>query len=182
MSLLKTRYEKDVKAALLKKFNYKSVMQIPRIEKVVLNMTAGRDVNDTKSVDAVIDELALIANQRPAYTVAKKSLASFKLREGMRMGGKVTLRRDQMWDFLDKLVTVAIPRIRDFRGLNTKAFDNSGNYSLGISEHLIFPEIEFDKIKKIRGLDVIIVTSAKTSEESLELLKAIGLPFAKGAN
>lgn len=182
MSLLKTKYQNEVKALLAKQFKYKSVMQVPKIEKVILNMTAGKEVTNSKAIEEVMNELALIANQKPVPVVAKKSLASWKLREGMPMGAKVTLRSKKMWAFLDKLVTVAIPRIRDFRGLNPKSFDNFGNYALGISEEIIFPEIDYDKIRRIKGLDVIIVTSTTNNEEALTLLKLLGLPFAKGVN
>ncbi|OYD27189.1 50S ribosomal protein L5 [Mycoplasma testudineum] len=180
--MLKTKYIETVKAALMEEFKFKSVMQIPKIEKIVLNMTAGREVTNSKAIEEVMKEMTLIANQKPTTTVAKKSLASWKLREGMPMGAKVTLRGDKMWAFLDKLVNVAIPRIRDFRGLNPKSFDTFGNYSLGIAEEIIFPEIEFDKIRKIKGLDVIIVTSTNDKVAALSMLKGLGLPFAKGGN
>lgn len=177
MNSLQTKYNNEVKQALQAKFNYKSSMEIPRIEKIVLNMTAGNEVTNSKAIEEVANDLAVISGQKPATTVAKKSLASWKLREGMPMGSKVTLRRDNMWNFLDKLVNITIPRIRDFRGVNDKAFDGRGNFSLGIKEHIIFPEIDFDKVRKIKGLDVIIVTSAKTNEEAKELLRLLGMPF-----
>lgn len=177
--ILKEKYLKEVKPNLQKQFNYSSSMEIPRIEKVILNMTAGKEVTNAKAIEEVINELTLISGQKPYQTVAKKSLASWKLREGMPMGAKVTLRSKNMWIFLNKLINIAMPRIRDFRGVSPKAFDGRGNYSLGIKEQIIFPEIEFDKIRKIKGLDVIIVTSAKTNKEARALLEGIGIPFAK---
>ncbi|MGZ9413211.1 50S ribosomal protein L5 [Mycoplasma sp. 1012] len=176
---LKEKYEKQVKKNLQEKFAYTSVMQLPKIEKIVLNMTAGKEVTNSKAIEEVMNEMALISGQKPYQTVAKKSLASWKLREGMPMGAKVTLRRERMWEFLDKLINVAIPRIRDFRGVNPKAFDGRGNYSLGIKEEIIFPEISFDKIRKIKGLDVIIVTTANTDKEAKFLLEQLGMPFGK---
>ncbi len=178
-SQLQTKYEKEIVPVLIKQFNYSSIMEVPKIEKIVLNMTAGREVSNSKAVEEVQNELALISGQKPLVVKAKKSNASFKLREGMSMGGKVTMRRNRMWTFLDELINVSIPRIRDFRGVNPKAFDGRGNYSLGIKEQIIFPEISFDKIRKIKGLDVIIVTTAKTDEEAFELLKQLGMPFAR---
>ncbi|MFV8401463.1 50S ribosomal protein L5 [Mycoplasma sp. 005V] len=177
--MLKNVYLEKAVPALKEKYNYKSSMEVPRIEKVVLNMTAGKEINNSKAIEEVLNELTLISSQKPYQTTAKKSNASWKLREGMPMGGKVTLRRDRMWDFLDKLINVAMPRIRDFRGANPKAFDGRGNYNLGIKEEIIFPEIEFDKIRRIKGLDVIIVTSAKTDAEARTLLESIGVPFEK---
>ena len=177
MTKLQTKYNNEVKKALQEKFQYKSVMEVPRIEKIVLNMTAGNEVTNSKAIEEVANDLAAIAGQKPMETVAKKSLASWKLREGMPMGSKVTLRRDNMWDFLAKLIDIVIPRIRDFRGVNDKAFDGRGNFSLGIKEHIIFPEIDFDKVRRIKGLDVIVVTSAKTDAEALELLRLLGIPF-----
>ncbi len=182
MSILKEKYKKEVAKALQTKFKYKSPMQIPTIEKIVINQTAGKEVSNSKAIEEVLKELEAITGQKPLATKAKASLASFKLREGMPMGGKVTLRRERMWDFLNKLISVAIPRIRDFRGVNDKAFDGRGNFSLGIKEQIIFPEIDFDKVRKIRGLDVIIVTSAKTDEEAKELLTQLGMPFVKKGN
>ncbi|MCR8613246.1 MAG: 50S ribosomal protein L5 [Mycoplasma sp.] len=179
MNQINKKYNEEVKISLKNKFKYKSVMQVPKIEKIILNMTAGKDVSNSKSVEEVINQLKAISGQKPTTTVAKKALASFKLREGMSMGGKVTLRGENMWDFLSKLINIAIPRIRDFRGLSKTAFDGRGNYSLGIKEQIIFPEIEFDKVSKLRGLDVIIVTTAKTDEEARELLKELGMPFKK---
>ncbi|WP_324672921.1 50S ribosomal protein L5 [Mycoplasma sp. 888] len=177
--MLKNIYLEKAVPALKEKYQYKSSMEVPRIEKVVLNMTAGKEINNSKAIEEVLNELTLISSQKPYQTTAKKSNASWKLREGMPMGGKVTLRRERMWDFLDKLINVAMPRIRDFRGANPKAFDGRGNYNLGIKEEIIFPEIEFDKIRKIKGLDVIIVTSAKSDQEAKTLLEELGVPFEK---
>lgn len=179
MNQLKEKYNNEIKKALNDKFKYKSVMETPKIEKIILNMTAGRDVTNSKSIEEVMTQLGQISGKKPMKTVAKKSLASFKLREGMPMGGKVTLRGNDMWNFLYKLISIAIPRIRDFRGLSVKAFDGRGNYSMGIKEQIIFPEIDFDRVSKVRGLDVIIVTSAKTNEEAKELLTLLGMPFKK---
>lgn len=178
-SLLEIKYEKEIVPALMKQFNYTSIMEVPKIEKIILNMTAGKEVSNSKAVEEVLNELTLISGQKPLTVIAKKSNASFKLREGMQMGGKVTMRRTRMWTFLYELINVSIPRIRDFRGVNPKAFDSRGNYSLGIKEQIIFPEISFDKIRRIKGLDVIIVTTAKTDQEAFELLKLLGMPFAK---
>ncbi|MBZ4212595.1 50S ribosomal protein L5 [Mycoplasma sp. U97] len=177
---LKQKYLKDVVPALIKQYGYKSVMEVPRLEKIILNMTAGKEVTNSKAIEEVLNELTLISGQKPFQTRAKKSNASWKLREGMPMGGKVTLRRERMWDFLEKLINVAMPRIRDFRGANPKAFDGRGNYSLGIKEEIIFPEIEFDKIRRIKGLDVQLITSANSDKEARSLLELIGVPFAKG--
>ena len=181
MSKLKETYKSEVRKALQTKFKYKSSMQIPVIEKIILNMTAGNEVTNSKAIEEVANELQLISGQKPMETKARKSLASWKLREGMPVGSKVTLRSDRMWEFLEKLIDVAIPRIRDFRGVNPKAFDGRGNFSLGIKEQIIFPEIEFDKIRKIKGLDVIIVTSSKTDDEARELLTLLGMPFKKAS-
>ncbi|UUD37304.1 50S ribosomal protein L5 [Mycoplasmopsis equigenitalium] len=178
MMRLQKLYESKVRNELFKEFNYTSVMQVPRIEKIMLNMTAGKEVTNSKAIEEVLNELKQITSQKPYQTVAKKSLASWKLREGMPMGGKVTLRRQKMWDFLEKLIHVAMPRIRDFRGVNPKAFDGRGNFALGIKEQIIFPEIEFDKIRKIKGLDVIIVTTANSDKEAKALLEKLGMPFA----
>lgn len=173
---LEKKYLKDIRSALVKEFNYKSIMQVPRLQKIIINMTAGNEVSNSKAIEEVMTELALITGQKPYKTVAKKSLASWKLREGMPMGGKVTLRRERMWSFL---IEVALPRVRDFNGVSTKSFDGRGNYALGIKEEIIFPEISFDKIRKLKGMDVILVTSAKSDKEALSLLKLLGLPFAK---
>ncbi|MGX9340791.1 50S ribosomal protein L5 [Mycoplasma sp. 128] len=179
MNKLQKHYNDVTKAELKQQFNYKSDMQIPRIEKIVLNMTAGNEVSNSKAIEEVMNELALIAGQKPYQTTAKKSLASWKLRAGMPMGGKVTLRRERMWSFLAKLIEVALPRVRDFHGTNPKSFDGNGNYAIGVKEEIIFPEISFDKIRKLKGLDVLIVTSAKNDKEAYALLKSLGMPFAK---
>ena len=165
----------------MKEFKYTSAMEVPRLEKIVINMTAGNEVSNSKAIEEVMSELALITGQKPFQTTAKKSLASWKLREGMPMGGKVTLRREKMWSFLTKLINVALPRVRDFNGLNHKSFDGKGNFALGVKEEIIFPEISFDKIRKLKGMDIIIVTSAKSNAEALALLKHLGIPFNKQA-
>ena len=177
MELLREQYEKEVVPALMKKFNYKSVMQVPRLEKIVINIGLGDVKENPKSLDNAIAELAMITGQKPIVTKAKKSIAAFKLREGVNVGCKVTLRAGKMYDFAYKLFNVALPRVRDFRGLSNKSFDGKGNYSLGIKEQLIFPEIEYDKIDKTRGMDIIVVTTAKTDEEAKELLTLLGMPF-----
>ena len=177
MELLREQYEKEVVPALMKKFNYKSVMQVPRLEKIVINIGLGDVKENPKSLDNAIAELAMITGQKPIVTKAKKSIAAFKLREGVNVGCKVTLRAGKMYDFAYKLFNVALPRVRDFRGLSNKSFDGRGNYSLGIKEQLIFPEIEYDKIDKTRGMDIIVVTTAKTDEEAKELLTLLGMPF-----
>ena len=179
MSTMKTLYTKEVAPALFKKFGYKSTMQIPKIEKIVINIGLGEAKDNPKVVDAAMSDLALITGQKPVVTKAKKSIANFKLRQGMNIGTKVTLRGDKMYEFIDRLFNVALPRVRDFRGINPNAFDGRGNYSLGIKEQLIFPEIEYDKIDKIRGMDVIFVTTAKTDEEGRELLTLMGAPFTR---
>ena len=177
MEKLREQYEKEVKPALMKKFGYKSTMQIPRLEKIVINVGLG-DVKDSpKSLENAMNDIQLITGQRPVVTKAKKSIAAFKLREGVNVGCKVTLRSDKMYDFAYKLFNVALPRVRDFRGVSTDSFDGRGNYSMGIKEQLIFPEIEYDKIDKLRGMDIIIVTSANTDEEAKELLTLLGMPF-----
>ena len=176
---LKAKYAAEVAPALMQKFGYKSVMQIPRIDKIVVNCGCGEARDNSKVLESVVNDLAAITGQKPVITKAKKSVANFKLREGMPIGAKVTLRGDRMWEFLDRLFNVALPRVRDFRGINPNAFDGRGNYGLGIKEQLIFPEIEYDKIDKIRGLDVVICTTAKTDEEAKELLSLIGAPFAR---
>jgi large subunit ribosomal protein L5 len=177
MSRLKETYEQDLMPALTKEFRYTSPMEVPRLEKIVLNMGLGEAIQNIKVLDASMEELALIAGQRPVVTRARKSIASFKLREGMPIGCMVTLRRGRMYDFFDKLVNVALPRVRDFRGLSDKALDGRGNFTLGIKEHIIFPEIDYDKIDKIKGLNITIVTTAKTDEEGKVLLKMMGMPF-----
>lgn len=176
---LKEKFLNEVTPALLQKFNYKSVMQVPKIEKVVINMGVGDAVGNAKLLDAAVEEMQIIAGQKPVVTKAKKSIAGFKLREGMAIGAKVTLRGERMYYFLDKLFNIALPRVRDFRGVSTKAFDGRGNYTLGLKEQLIFPEIDYDKVDKVRGMDIVIVTTAKTDEESRELLAQMGMPFAK---
>lgn len=176
---LKEKYQNEVVPALMKQFNYTSVMQVPRIEKVVLNMGVGEAAHNAKALDGAVSDLAAISGQKPVITRAKKSIAGFKIREGMPIGAKVTLRGDRMYHFLDKLFNVALPRVRDFRGVSNKAFDGRGNYTLGIKEQLIFPEIDYDKIDKVRGLDVVIVTTAKNDEECKALLTELGMPFQK---
>ena len=180
--MAKTRLqEKQLSEAvkgMMDKFNYKNVMEIPKIEKVVINMGIGEAVANSKALDSAVADLTLIAGQRPVITKAKKSIAAFKLRQGMPIGTKVTLRGDRMYYFLDKLMNIALPRVRDFRGVNPTAFDGRGNYALGMKEQLIFPEIEYDKIDKVRGMDIIIVTTAKTDEEARELLRLLGMPFS----
>lgn len=176
---LKERYLNEVAPALMQKFNYKSVMQVPRVEKVVINMGVGDAVGNSKVLDAAVEDLQRISGQKPVITRAKKSIAGFKLRAGMPIGCKVTLRGDRMYYFLDKLFNIALPRVRDFRGVSSKAFDGRGNYTLGLKEQLIFPEIEYDKVEKIRGMDVVIVTTAETDEEARELLTELGMPFSK---
>lgn len=177
MSQLKTYYNDTVVPKLKETFNYTNPMQIPKIEKVVLNMGLGEAIHNIKIIDSAVDELRQIAGQQPVVTRAKKSIAAFKLREGMPIGCMVTLRKIRMYDFLNKLINVALPRVRDFRGISGKAFDGSGNYSLGVKEQLIFPEIDYDKIDKIKGLNISIVTTAKSNEEGKELLKLMGMPF-----
>ncbi len=174
---LKERYENEVKPTLIERFEYKSPMQAPRLEKITLNMGVGEAKVNTSLLDAAIEQLAVISGQKPAVRRARKSIANFKLRQGMPVGVKVTLRRDRMWEMLDRLQSVAIPRIRDFRGLNPRSFDGRGNYSLGIREQLIFPEIDYDSIDQVRGLDVTITTTAETDEEGFELLRLMGMPF-----
>jgi large subunit ribosomal protein L5 len=176
---LKERFLNEITPALMQKFGYKSVMQVPRVEKVVLNMGVGEAVQNAKVLDAAVEDLTRIAGQKPVVTRAKKSIAGFRVRKNQPIGVKVTLRGDRMYHFLDKLFNIALPRVRDFRGVSPKSFDGRGNYTLGIREQLIFPEIEYDKIDKIRGLDVVIVTTAKTDEESRELLAQLGMPFAQ---
>ncbi len=179
MPNLKTKYKEEVAPALMQKFSYKSPMQIPRIEKVIVNIGCGEARDNAKVLEAVVRDLSVITGQKPVVTKAKKSVANFKLREGMPIGAKVTLRADKMWEFLDRLINLALPRVRDFRGINPNSFDGRGNYALGIKEQLIFPEIEYDKIDKIRGMDIVICTTANTDEEARELLGLVGAPFAK---
>ena len=179
MARLKDKYVAEVAPALMKQFEYKSPMQIPRLEKIVINVGCGEARENTKVIDAVINDITQIAGQKPVVTHARKSVANFKLREGMPIGVKVTLRADRMWEFLDRLFNVALPRVRDFRGINPNAFDGRGNYALGLKEQLIFPEIEYDKIEKIRGMDIVFVTTATKDEDARELLALMGAPFAK---
>lgn len=179
MNRLKERYENEVIKSMMEKFNYSSKMQAPKIEKIVLNIGVGDAVSNSKLLDDAVNELTLITGQKPVVTKAKKSIAGFKLREGMPIGCKVTLRGERMFEFLDKLVNVSLPRVRDFRGVSNNSFDGRGNYTLGIKEQLIFPEINFDKVNKLRGMDIVFVTTAKTDEESHELLAQLGMPFKK---
>lgn len=179
MNRLQERYEKEVVPAMMEKFGYKNIMQVPKIEKVVINMGVGEAKDNPKVLESAVSDLQIIAGQKPVLTRAKKSVANFKIRENMALGCKVTLRKTNMYEFVDKLVSIALPRVRDFRGVSAKAFDGRGNYSLGIKEQLIFPEIEYDKVDKVRGMDIIFVTSAKTDEEARELLRFLGMPFAQ---
>lgn len=177
MATLKAKYQEEVASALQKQFSYSNVMMTPRLEKIVVNVGLGEAVQNAKAVDAAVGDISQITGQRPVVTRAKKSIATFKIRAGMPIGCKVTLRGERMWDFLEKLVHVALPRVRDFRGISPKAFDGRGNYALGLKEQLIFPEINYDKVDKIRGMDIIIVTTAQTDEEAKSLLKGLGMPF-----
>lgn len=177
---MKAKYTADVAPALMKKFQYRSTMQIPTIDKIVVNVGCGKEANgNSKVIESVVRDIAAITGQKPVVTHARKSVANFKLREGMPVGVKVTLRRDRMWEFLDRLFNVALPRVRDFRGINGDAFDGRGNYALGLKEQLIFPEISYDQIDKVRGMDIVICTTAKTDEEAKELLTLMGAPFEK---
>lgn len=179
MSNFKELYNKEVAPSLMKKFNYKSTMEIPKLEKIVINMGVGEGSHDTKFIEAAVKDLELIAGQKPVVTKARKSIAGFKLREGQSIGAKVTLRGENMYVFMEKLIKVALPRVRDFRGTSKTAFDGKGNYTLGVKEQLIFPEIEYDSVVKVRGMDIVFVTTAKSNEEALELLSAFGMPFRK---
>ncbi|GAA0360490.1 50S ribosomal protein L5 [Alkalibacterium iburiense] len=179
MTRLKEKYNNDVRPSLVEKFDYKSVMEAPKVEKIVVNMGVGDAVSNTKNLDKAVEELTLISGQKPVVTKAKKSIAGFRLREGMPIGTKVTLRGDRMYDFLDKLVSVSLPRVRDFRGVSKNAFDGRGNYTLGVKEQLIFPELDYDDVDKVRGMDIVIVTSAQTDEEARELLGQLGMPFQR---
>ncbi|WP_129598554.1 50S ribosomal protein L5 [Anaerophilus nitritogenes] len=176
---LKEMYSKEITKALMEKFGYKSVMELPKLEKIVVNMGLGEAKDNAKLLEAATEELASITGQKPVITRAKKSVANFKLREGMPIGSKVTLRGERMYEFADRLFNVSLPRVRDFKGVNPNSFDGRGNYSLGIKEQLIFPEIEYDKVDKIKGMDIIFVTTAKTDEEARELLRLLGMPFAR---
>ena len=179
MEKLREQYEKEVVPALMKKFQYKSIMQVPKLDKVVINIGLGDTKENPKSLENAMNDLTQITGQRPMITKAKKSIAAFKLREGANVGCKVTLRGDKMYTFLDKLISISLPRVRDFRGLSPKSFDGRGNYTIGIKEQLIFPEINFDEVVKVRGMDIVIVTTAKTNEEAYDLLKELGIPFRK---
>ena len=179
MNQLKQKYQEEVLPSLMEKFEYKSVMQAPAIEKIVINMGVGDAVQNSKALDSAVEELSLISGQKPVVTRAKKSIAGFRLREGMPIGAKVTLRGERMYEFLQKLIAVSLPRVSDFRGISKKAFDGRGNYTLGVKEQLIFPEINYDKVSKIRGMDIVIVTTSNTDEEARELLAQLGMPFQK---
>jgi len=179
MNELKTRYDEEIVKKLVEKFDYDSVMEAPKVDKIVINMGVGDAVQNTKALDNAVEELTLISGQKPLITRAKKSIAGFRLREGMPIGAKVTLRGQRMYDFLQKLINVSLPRVRDFRGISTKAFDGRGNYTLGVKEQLIFPEVDYDQVSKVRGMDIVIVTTANTDEEARELLTELGMPFQK---
>lgn len=179
MPRLQEKYEKEVVQAMMNKFGYKNVMEVPKLEKIVINMGVGEAKDNAKVLESAVADLTLIAGQKPILTRAKKSVANFKIRENMPLGCKVTLRKVKMYEFADKLMTIALPRVRDFRGVSSKSFDGRGNYSMGVKEQLIFPEIEYDKIDKVRGMDIIFVTTAKTDEEARELLRFLGMPFAQ---
>ncbi len=179
MPRLKDTYKAEVVPALIQKFQYKNVMQVPKLEKIVINMGMGDIKDNPKLLDSALDELTTISGQKPVVTVARKSVANFKVREGMKVGAKVTIRGDRMYEFFDKLVSIVIPRVRDFRGLNPKSFDGRGNYAMGFREQLVFPEIQYDKVEKVRGMDICIVTTAKTDEEAREFLALMGMPFEK---
>lgn len=176
---LKEKYVNEITPSLIEKFNYTSVMQAPKVDKIVLNIGVGDATTNAKNLDEAVEELSLISGQKPLVTKAKKSIAGFRLREGMSIGAKVTLRGERMYDFLDKLINVSLPRVRDFHGVSSKAFDGRGNYTLGVKEQLIFPEIDYDNVNRVRGLDIVIVTTAQTDEESHELLAQLGMPFTK---
>ncbi|HHJ5230057.1 TPA: 50S ribosomal protein L5 [Staphylococcus aureus] len=179
MNRLKEKFNTEFTENLMKKFNYSSVMEVPKIDKIVVNMGVGDAVQNSKVLDNAVEELELITGQKPLVTKAKKSIATFRLREGMPIGAKVTLRGERMYEFLDKLISVSLPRVRDFQGVSKKAFDGRGNYTLGVKEQLIFPEIDYDKVSKVRGMDIVIVTTANTDEEARELLANFGMPFRK---
>jgi large subunit ribosomal protein L5 len=179
MNRLKEKFQNDITPALMSKFNYSSVMEVPKLEKIVINMGIGDAVSNSKALDVAVEELATITGQKPVVTKAKKSIAGFRLREGMPIGAKVTLRGERMYQFLDKLISVSLPRVRDFRGISKKSFDGRGNYTLGVKEQLIFPEIDYDKVSKVRGMDIVIVTTANSDEEARELLTQFGMPFQK---
>lgn len=179
MNRLQERYKNEISKNLMSKFNYSSVMQLPKMEKIVINIGVGDAVNNSKLLDEAVEELTLISGQKPIITKAKKSIAGFKIREGQEIGCKVTLRGERMYEFMDKLISISLPRVRDFRGVPKNSFDGRGNYTLGVKEQLIFPEIQFDKVQRIRGMDIVFVTTAKTDEEGRALLTELGMPFAK---
>ena len=179
MSRLKEMYKNEIVDAMIKKFGYKNIMEVPKIDKIVVNMGVGEAKENPKALESAVSDLTIISGQKPIITKAKKSIANFKLREGMNIGCKVTLRGDKMYEFTDRLINIALPRVRDFRGVKANSFDGRGNYTMGIKEQLIFPEIEYDKVDKIRGMDIVFVTTAKTDEEARELLRLFGMPFAK---
>ncbi|MCR6514661.1 MAG: 50S ribosomal protein L5 [Clostridium sp.] len=179
MTRLQDRYEKEIIPAMMEKFGYENIMQVPRLEKIVINMGVGEARENQKVLESAVSDLTIISGQKPILTRAKKSVANFKIRENMALGCKVTLRKANMYEFADKLMSIALPRVRDFRGVSSKSFDGRGNYSMGVKEQLIFPEIEYDKIDKVRGMDIIFVTTANTDEEARELLKFLGMPFAQ---
>jgi large subunit ribosomal protein L5 len=179
LNRLQERYKQEIVPSLMEKFNYTSVMEVPKVEKIVINMGIGDAVSNAKVLDTAVEELTALTGQKPVVTKAKKSIAGFKLREGMPIGAKVTLRGERMYEFLDKLISISLPRVRDFRGISKKAFDGRGNYTLGVKEQLIFPEIDYDKVNKVRGMDIVIVTTANTDEEARELLTQVGMPFQK---
>ena len=179
MSTYKKLYNEEIAPTLMKKFNYKSTVEIPKVEKIVINMGVGEAARDSKFIEAAVKDLELISGQKPVITKARKSIAGFKIREGQEIGAKVTLRGEQMYNFMEKLIKISLPRVRDFRGVSNKAFDGKGNYTLGIKEQIIFPEIEYDQVLKVRGMDIVFVTTAKTNEEALELLSGFGMPFRK---
>jgi large subunit ribosomal protein L5 len=181
MPRLKDKYNEEIIKAMMQKFGYKNVMEVPKLEKIVVNVGLGEAVQNSKAIDAAVGDIMKITGQRPVVTKAKKSIAGFKLREGMSIGAKVTLRGERMWEFVDKVISIALPRVRDFRGVSATAFDGRGNYTLGIREQLIFPEIEYDKVDKVRGMDISFVTTAKTDEEARELLRLFGMPFKKAS-
>ena len=179
MPRLRDKYTQEIVPAMMKKFNYSNVMQVPKLVKVVINMGMGDIKDNPKALDSALEELTIISGQKPVVTLARKSVANFKVREGMKIGAKVTMRGDRMYEFVDKLISINIPRIRDFRGISAKSFDGRGNYAMGFKEQLVFPEIEYDKVEKVRGMDIIIVTTANTDEEARELLTLMGMPFKK---
>lgn len=179
MPRLKDTYKAEIVPAMMQKFGYKNIMEVPKLEKAVINMGMGDIKDNPKALDSALDELSQISGQKPVVTTAKRSVANFKLREGMKIGAKVTIRGDRMYEFVDKLISIAIPRVRDFRGLSAKSFDGRGNFAMGFKEQLVFPEIDYDKVEKVRGMDIIIVTTAKTDEEARELLSLMGMPFKK---